>query len=361
MRKNFLIAGTVLLISLCAFSLFPGKARAEDGAQVTIRITAAGDCTLGNDVKQSGISNCFDNVYNKNGADFFLSGAKPYFEQDDLTIVNLEGTLTDKGSPDPNKKWRFRGRPEYIGILTGSSVEAVSFANNHCRDYGEESFADTVSNVTKAGLICSSEELVSITEIKGIKVGIIAVNSAFRKTDEQVDREFDDTEFLKNLTRNLIENARSRGAQLVIVNLHFGIEREKLPSSQQKELAHYAVDCGADVVLGHHPHVLESIEYYNGAYIAYSLGNFCFGGNTKPGNIDTVIWQQEFAFSGGKKTGQSVKVVPFLISSDRKENNYCPVPATGSDHTRIINKLNTYSGDYGVQINNDGMIEVKQK
>jgi len=341
----------------CCFSL---NVHASDENQVIIRISSVGDCTLGNDVKQSGIQNCFDNVYEKNGADYFLTNAKKYFENDDLTIVNLEGTLTNAGNPDPNKKWRFRGKPEYTDILTHSSVEAVAFSNNHCKDYGIDSYTDTITNLSNAGLLCASEELIAFKNIKGIKVGIIAVNSAFRMTDTPEDKEYSDTDYIKNLLKKLISSAKDQGAQLIIVNLHFGIELEKYPSNQQIELAHYAVDCGADVCLGHHPHVLQSIEYYSGSYIAYSLGNFCFGGNTKPKNLDTVIWQHEFVFSGGKKISQNAHIVPFLVSSDRKENNYCPIEAQGGDYTRIISKLNNYSKKYGIQIGSDGNIEVKQ-
>ncbi len=362
MRKKIRILLGMVISAATFFSMFSVNSKAVESTgilgSVTIRISAVGDCTLGNDVKQSKIKNCFSNVYDLNGADYFLSGARPYFMSDDLTIANLEGTLTELGSPNPNKTWRFRGRPEYTDILTRSSVECVSFANNHCRDYGPESYTDTISNVTKAGLLCASEEMIAYTDIKGIKVAVIAFSSAFRCSDTEADKEYSDTLYMKRLIGSAITSARQQGAQLVIANLHFGIELDKAPSKQQIELAHYTIDSGADVVLGHHPHVLQSIEYYNGGYIAYSLGNFCFGGNTNPKNKDTVIWKQEFTFTGGVKTSQKVQVVPFLVSSDSKQNNYCPTPAQGKDYTRIIGKLQSYSSKYGVTIGDDGTLQV---
>ncbi len=186
------------------------------------------------------------------------------------------------------------------------------------------------------------------------------MNSAFRGADTASYKEYPDTDFLKELIGGLIAEAKEEGAQLILANLHFGIELDKLPSKQQIELAHHAVDCGADVVLGHHPHVLQSMEYYNGAYIAYSLGNFCFGGNTKPKNLDSVIWQQEFVFEGGEMTSQSVKIVPFLISSTTDQNDYCPVEAEGKDAKRIMDKLNDYSKEYGIHITEDGTVEVTE-
>ncbi len=362
MRLRFKdIYKTILAATIFATTALglPINASAAQPGTVTIRISAVGDCTLGNDEKQAGIGNCFNNVYAQNGTDYFLSGAKPYFAMDDFTIANLEGTLTDLGEARTDKDWRFRGKPEYTDILTHASVEGVAFSNNHCRDYGPESYTDTISNVTKAGLLCASEEMIGYRNIKGINVAFIAITSAFRASDAPKDREYADTQYIKKIIRNTVDSAKASGAQLVVMNLHFGIEREKNPSSQQKELAHYAVDCGADVVLGHHPHVLQPVEYYNGAYIAYSLGNFCFGGNTKPKNKDTIIWQQEFTFTGGVKTGQRVQVIPFLISSDPNLNNYCPVPATGNDYTRIIGKISNYSGKYGVAVGTDGVLTVK--
>ena len=87
---------------------------------------------------------------------------------------------------------------------------------------------------------------------------------------------------------------KKAGAQIIIVNFHWGIEKQYTPDENQKALAHLAIDEGADLVIGHHPHVLEGIEKYNGKYICYSLGNFCFGANRNPKDKDTMIFQQTF-------------------------------------------------------------------
>ncbi len=336
-----------------------GEEAAENDA-VTIRLTATGDCTLGNDVKQAAIDNCFDNVYAKKGPEYFLREVKQYFAADDLTLVNLEGTHTTLGEPDPNKKWRFRGKPEYLQILTGAGVEAVSFSNNHCRDYGEESYTDTMKNLEEAGLLYSSENLTCLTEVKGIKVGMFSVNSAFRASDEPKDREYLNTGELMDIIKACTDDLKEQGAQLIIASLHFGVESTSNVTVQQKELAHYAVDQGANVILGHHPHVLQAAEYYNGAYIAYSLGNFCFGGNTNPKNRDTVIWQQDFTFTEGKLTGQSVTLIPALICSPKGRNNYQPVTATGSSAKRILKKMRDYSDPYGVTVDAKGILSPKE-
>ena len=356
MKKTWIFAFALLCLG-SAYAIWKSGAVVSNAqVAVTVKISAVGDCTLGNDIKQAGIKNCFNNIYDENGYDFFFQNVRPLFASDDLTIVNLEGTLTDVGVPDANKKWRFRGKPEYTKILTGSFVEAVSFSNNHCRDYGPESYADTIKNLQDAGLIFSSEEITAIKNINGIKVGLASVNSAFRRSDEQQDKEFYNTELLKQLISKDIEQLKKSDVALIIINLHFGIEQDKNPSAQQIELAHYAIDNGADVVLGHHPHVLQPVEYYKGSYIVYSLANFCFGGNTNPKNRDTIIWQQTFYFSDGKRVGQDASIIPCLISSEASYNNYQPVIASGSDYTRIINKMKVGSRKYGVFVADDGKV-----
>ena len=108
----------------------------------------------------------------------------------------------------------------------------------------------------------------------------------------------------------------------------------------QKELAHAAVDQGADLVIGHHPHVLQGIEKYNGRNIVYSLGNFCFGGNSYPSDMDTIIFQQTFTFEGGEQKEDDVtNIIPCRISSADGYNNYQPTPAEGEEADRILQKL----------------------
>lgn len=100
--------------------------------------------------------------------------------------------------------------------------------------------------------------------------------------------------------KNGISRAKKNNAEIIIVSFHWGTERKYYPNSKQKSLGHYAINCGASLVLGHHPHVLQGIEQYKGRYIVYSLGNFCFGGNSNPKDKDTMIFQQTFTLKNGK-------------------------------------------------------------
>ncbi len=308
----------------------------------TITISAAGDCTLGTDQAiYSSID--FNHIYERKGASYFLKNVKSVFGKDDLTLVNLEGTLTDRGSRQ-DKTFAFRGKPEYINILKKGSVEAVSFANNHCYDYGQVSYDDTVDLLNKNKIAYSSFGRIAVKKIKGIRVGMISVTW---------------TGDTAGTLRNAIAKMKKKKHDLLIVSFHCGIERDTVPDATQVMLSRIAIDeGGADLVIGHHPHVLQGIEKYHGSYIAYSLGNFCFGGNTNPADKDTMILQQKFTFvNGKKKSDNNLKIIPCCLSSTKEYNNYQPTISKGKEKSRIIRKINGYSKTYGVQFSKNGKVK----
>ena len=141
-----------------------------------------------------------------------------------------------------------------------------------------------------------------------------------------------------------IAKVKKDGAQLIITVFHWGTEKEISPDSNQTQLGRMAIDEGADLVVGHHPHVLQGIEKYKGKYIVYSLGNFCFGGNSYPSDMDTMIFQQTFTIdSSGVQPDGQIHVIPCSISSASGYNNYQPTPAQGSEAERILTKINERS------------------
>lgn len=299
---------------------------------VSITVSSMGDCTLGTDINfnQSRSLNAF---YNAQGADYFFKNVKPILEEDDLSIVNFEGTLTDSDQR-AEKKFAFKADAEYVDILTSGSVEAANIANNHSADYGEQSRTDTIKTLEDANIAAFGYEQVQILEINGIKVGLTGIYELAEHLEK------------KQQVKENIAALKEAGAQLIIVNFHWGIEREYVPNDTQKTLARLAVDQGADLVIGHHPHVLQGVEKYKGKYIAYSLGNFCFGGNSNPEDKDTMIFQQTFNFKDGKLTEakeEDVNMIPCSISSTRKQNDYCPTPLEGDEKQRVLDKIEEYS------------------
>lgn len=331
-----------------------GKAKASCKVTVTkevqITISATGDVTLSSDIKQPKEVNFFS-VYDKvKDNAYFFKNVKSIFEKDDMTIVNFEGTLSNRGSR-VDKQWAFRGKPSYIDILKEGSVEAVAFANNHVKDYGEVSYTDTIETFKKADITYSSYSTVGVYEVKGIKIGMISIQECgvAKKT-------YEDT------LRKAIKAVKKKKPDLLIVSFHWGIEYTFKPNKAQIDLSRIAIDeGGADLVLGHHPHVLQPIEKYKDAYIVYSLGNFCFGGNTNPRDKDTMIYQQTFTFRNDKLVpDDNIRIIPCSVSSVTSKNNYQPTPSKGSEKERIIKRMNDYCKPYGISFDKDGKLTKKK-
>lgn len=298
---------------------------------VTITVSAAGDCTLGMD-EDFDYDTSFNAMYESVGdPGWFFENVRPVFETDDLTIVNLEGPLTE--SEDLQEKtFAFKGDPSYVQVLTEGSVEAANLANNHSQDYGESGYEDTIKYTEAAGVKTFGYDRTALLEIKGVKVGLAGIYVLA----DGMER----TEQLKEKIAEL----KGQGAQLVIVSFHWGAEKENYPDDTQKALARTAIDEGADLVLGHHPHVLQGIETYKGKKIVYSLGNFCFGGNSNPSDKDTMIFQQTFTITGDEVAeDENITIIPCSISSESDYNNYQPTPASGEEKTRIEERIAQYS------------------
>ena len=306
----------------------------EVSRERSVTISAVGDCTLGTDESFNTNTNfqAFDSV---NGHSYFFANVSDILENDDATFANLECVFTTETTREV-KQYAFRGSPDYTEILQDGSVEVVTLANNHSSDYGAQSLDDTKQYLEEAGIDYCTGDTIAFRNLKGIRtafIGIYVLNDGMGR-EEQV--------------RETIAAAKSRGAQLVIVGFHWGSEKATQPDDTQVALAHTAVDCGADLVVGHHPHVLQGIEKYNGKYIVYSLGNFCFGGNSTPSDMDTVIFRQTFTICDGEvQDDDQIEIVPCSISSTAGYNNYQPTPATGSEAERIIGRVNEYSASYG--------------
>ena len=311
----------------------PEKQETPEVQETTITISAAGDCTLGTD-EGFNYKRSFKGKYDAvQDPAYFFQNVQPVFAQDDLTIVNMEGPLTEETTREP-KQFAFKGDAEYAKILTAGAVETANLANNHSFDYGKKSYEDTITALEAEGISSFGYERTAVMDIKGVKVGLAGVYELAEHIDCKQD-------LLDN-----IASLKEQGAQIIIVSFHWGQEKENVPSDVQVELAHAAVDNGADLVLGHHPHVLQGIEEYKGKNIVYSLGNFCFGGNSAPSDMDTMIFQQTFIVKDGKLQEDNVtNILPCKISSAYEEgyNNYQPILAEGDQKEKIFERLSEYS------------------
>lgn len=308
------------------------SSNATVSSPVSLTLSVVGDCTLGTD-ETFDYDTSLNAYYENYGADYFLQNVKDIFSADDLTIANFEGTLTDSDERE-DKTFAFKAPASYASILTGGSVEAVNTANNHSHDYGEQSFDDTLAALDDAGIVHFGYDETAVMDVRGIKVGLVGIYELY----DHLERE-------QQLKDN-IAKVKADGAQLIVAIFHWGNETETVPDSNQTTLGRIAIDEGADLVCGHHPHVLQGIETYKGRNIVYSLGNFCFGGNSSPSDMDTMIYQQTFTIDAdGVKKDNVTNIIPCSISSAAYDgyNNYQPTPAEGDEATRILGKINERS------------------
>lgn len=308
------------------------SSNATVSSPVSLTLSVVGDCTLGTD-ETFDYDTSLNAYYENYGADYFLQNVKDIFSTDDLTIANFEGTLTDSDERE-DKTFAFKAPASYASILTGGSVEAVNTANNHSHDYGDQSFDDTLAALDDAGIVHFGYDETAVMDVKGVKVGLVGIYELY----DHLERE--------QQLKNNIAKVKADGAQLIVVIFHWGNETETVPDSNQTTLGRIAIDEGADLVCGHHPHVLQGIETYKGRNIVYSLGNFCFGGNSSPSDMDTMIYQQTFTIdANGVKKDNVTNIIPCSISSAAYDgyNNYQPTPAEGDEATRILGKINERS------------------
>lgn len=337
-----LFAAVMILCSIVAALSVPQPAEAKEDSKnetVSITLSAAGDCTLGVD---SRYNSAFNSYYARHGSSYFLRKVRPVFAKDDITIANFEGTLTTARTR-ASKTFTFKGPSRYANILTKGSVEIVNLANNHSKDFLSKGFRDTKKALKARKIPFCYKSTIAYKTIKGQKMAFLGFNELDGVTKGQV--------------KTGIKRAKSQGAKIVVVSFHWGIERSYYPNASQKSLGRYAIRCGASLVLGHHPHVLQGIEKYRGKFIVYSLGNFCFGGNTNPKDKDTMIFQQTFTLKNGKLSkALNAKVIPCSVSGKTYTNTFQPRVLKGSSKSRVMGKIRKLSSGRNVRIASSGSV-----
>lgn len=318
----------------------PKSEEAKKDIKTKVLLNFAGDATIGHDTK-FGFANSLPAVLQKNGNDYsyFFKNVLPIFKNDDLTVVNLETTFTNSNSRKA-KQFNFKADPEYARSLTLGSVEAVNISNNHIYDYNKEGFDDTIKTLKNNNVGFFGEGYKFTKDINGGKFGFLGYTGFYA-----------DETFLKKLKSD-IKSFKDEG-RIVIINFHWGAENTYYPVESQTFIAHTAIDNGADLIIGHHPHVVQGIEQYKGKIIAYSLGNFCFGGNFNPKDKDSFILQVKYNLINGTRESYEVKAIPCSISSVNYINDYCPTPAEGTEKIRILNKLNNISQQFTFKISDE--------
>lgn len=298
----------------------------KSSSDITISFT--GDCTFGY-FNETDKSNMFPAVYRNSGSVTYpFDLTKNVFGADDITMINFESTLTES-TEHKDKQFYFRGEPSYVNILTNSSVEAVTVENNHSYDYLTQGFNDTIKTLGKSGIRYTS--LTSPAAIKKGDYRVVMLSLSLVSTTYKQD--------FKNRIEKYIAQY-SRDDTIIVVNVHWGTEGADTPDDWQIEAAHSMIDAGADLIIGHHPHRLQGIEQYKGKYIAYSLGNFSFGGNNSVSYPNTIILRTSFSHTDDGMTLDRISAVPcHITSTGTKANNFQPTVRYGDNGSSTISDL----------------------
>ena len=310
------------------------------GAEKSILLTFTGDCTLGSEERTRDLDGSFDQLAAKKGYDYFFANFREMFEQDDHTIINFEGVLSDtKAQETQKKRYRFRGPVDFVKILTGSSIEACSLSNNHIADFGKQGEESTKAVLDENGIGWFQNYKYYICEKDGIKVAFIALENKI------VYNEFD------KVKKMIIDLKESGEANAIVICWHTGLEYRGSHETNTERTSQAMIRYGADLVVITHPHVLQGVCVYNNRCIFYSLGNFVFGGNsairTEKFKLDktvtslySMVVQVKLLFTDdGKYLGQQPVIYPVYTSSAAPANNYQPYRVNADDAVPIRDAL----------------------
>ena len=298
-----------------------------------ILITAVGDCTIGTD-SNFGYQNSFTEVFNANNKDYsyFFGKTIDIFKNDDLSIANMEGTFTTSNQK-VEKVFNFKGDLDYAKVFTSGSIEAVNLANNHTYDYGKQGYDDTLTALNNENIKYFGYDNYYIYEVKGITIGLAGITYFDNDTEVQT----------KENTDKAINYFKEKKVDLIFISYHWGIEKTEVQNNEQEVMGRYAIDRGADLVIGHGPHWIQGIEEYKGKYIIYSLANYVFGGNKNPTVKDTFIFQENFHYENNKLKETTIKLYPAKVSGLDNRNDYRPIILEGEEKQKVLNKILEHS------------------
>lgn len=319
MKTRILFLAVVLLLAL-----------ALGAAGETLTLTFVGDTSIGDAITTRRGENSYHGVVAAKGFDWPFSLVSDVMKADDLTIANLEGTLTER-TRHKDIRYPLRIHPSHVQILLEGGIDVVNTANNHAFDFMQAGYQDTLDHLDAAGIphfgTLSPPSVTKVNrqvvvEVKGVKIGFIGFTYPQDKD-------------LKHI-KKAAEELREQGCGLVILSLHWGRETHMTPNATQYRFARKALENDIDLIFGHHPHVVQPIALYEGRPVLFSTGNFTFGTMSKV-DPSTGMFQVEYDITGDKPKLAALRVLPCLTSGS---GDYRPVPVTNeADRREIFRKL----------------------
>jgi poly-gamma-glutamate synthesis protein (capsule biosynthesis protein) len=292
----------------------------------TVTLMFAGDVTL---------SDYFAEAVGKNYSHSFTKMNES--RQADLAMVNLDNPLTRATLPMAGKQVNFKADPDSVRVLKNGGIGLVTLANNHTMDYQSAGLDETVTTLDRAGILhigagktSTEARRPAIIDVKGKRIAYLAYYGEEYAASNQTSgtNPIQEDQIAQDI------RAIRKQVDWVVVNYHWGQELADHPADWQVALAHFTIDQGADVVVGHHPHVLQGAEIYKGRPIAYSMGNFIFGGNSRK-DYDTAILRVAL-----KDQQMKVEFLPVEV------RDYEPTVVEGDRGLSILQQITTLSADF---------------
>lgn len=321
----------------------PEPATPAETRPATITVAAVGDMIFDRKVKE---------LVMREGGSAPLAEVASRLSAADVAIGNLESTIAESGTKNAEKDVTFRGHPAGIDALKLAGFDAVSLANNHMLDYGPDPLTDTIEALDDAGIGhagAGADKTAAWTpatiEVDGAKVAYLAFTHVLPPGFLAGDSKPGVASGKMDLA--LIDEAvreAKRTHDYVIVSFHWGVEYEDFANGDQIAKAHRVIDAGADMVLAHHPHVIQGVEFYNGKLIAYSLGDFVFDHYSRKTG-EAFILEAELGPNG---TASATAVPVYLDAFGRPEY------VTGADASTILERLGRISKPHGTTVEVDG-------
>lgn len=303
-----------------------------------ISIVAVGDVMLGSWVTP---------ILERRGRRYPFEKTAPYFVSADVTIANLEAPFTEAGELF-DKKYNFKVPPKFARGLPESGVAVVTLANNHIMDFGESGLLSTLATLDSVGIKYSGAgrnlrgaHQPVVVDLRGKSVAFFGYSMTF-PTEFYAREDSSGTAYPEPELMAANLRAWEDSVDFTVASFHWSAEKRESPKDYQIYFAHLAIDSGADLVLGHHPHVLQGLEIYKNRLIAYSLGNFAFGSYSSYA-VDSIILKAYLSDEGLFYA----QCIP--INVDNSEIEFQPAVLDGERKKRVIEKLQQLS----LSLNND--------
>lgn len=320
----------------------------EENDRETITLSLVGDIFMDGSVRA---------LIDRNGIDYPWEMVKEYFQNDDITIGNLETSITTRGEKWEDKLYNFRSDPKNLEAMKEAGLDVVSLANNHSLDYGHVGFLDTLEYLDKyeikrvGGGRNRQEALEGIVlEKKGVKIGVLGFSRVVPHVDWYATSKRPGIVGAYDVHVNQVIDRvaeMKEDVDILVLSIHWGEEGSNIPRQKEIDLARKLIDNGVDIIVGHHPHVLQGIEIYKERPIFYSLGNFIFSSRSEL-TRDTMIAQVILK----DKEIDKIHIIPCTIENGR------PIPVGEENIQDKLTYINNISKEFNTMIDTEGIIEI---